>query len=336
MANPFHGTNRSHLGVEYCAVHWPGDEGNLRWRTEVAPEVHVLKPTTDWDAIDWYRLNPAALQNLRINWPANAAILVNCIARPGQRLPRPSQFSRFGDYEGFVGLWTSTTPQSPNSDWYNVMLLFRTYEIVWRNIKIRNMFDPVSMSEQYPFATLVMEYMAKTDTHTYVDAPEDSAYKVWLRCHINTEMGDIVNGFFKAMHVQQHLQNMHNFLMDSHPRPITRYSAHFRISNIGQMRKPLWRFLFDNDWRRMMQEMQSLRIHQLQEVWHEIGVNSNHKHDMPDEVQVVIARFLGPLPLYKFVCSLKPRDFEERQFNLMSSVYVEKLVQNGVLKLLAL
>ena len=332
MANPFQGTDQKPIGVEYCAVHWHGAEGNLRWRTEVAPEVHVLKPTTDWDAIGWYRLNPAALQNLRISWPADTPIMVNCIAMPGRRIPRPSQFSRSGDYAGFLGLWTSTTPQSQNSNWHNVMLLFRSYEIVWRNIKVRNMFNPVSMSEQYPFVTLVMEYMVETDTDAYTDAPEDLTTKVWMRCHINTDMGDIVNEFFKAMHVQQHMKHLQCFLMDSHPRPITKYSAHFRTSHKGQMRKPLWRFLLDNDWCRTMHEMHSLRIHRMKEVWHAIGVNSNHRHDMLEEVQLIIAQFLGPLPLYTFVCSLKPHGVNTRQFHLMSAVYIEKLVQGGVLK----
>lgn len=333
MDNPYRGRPRVPVGIEYCAVYLPGTEDDLRWRTGIAPEVHELTPTTDWAAIDWYQLDVSQLLKLRANWPVDVPIMMKCrVKEPNGGFGNPSQFIRCGDFEGFLGLWKSTTPETQHSKWCNVMLLFRTYEIYFRTIKVRSMFNPVNMSEQYPFIHIVMEYMVETDggTSRYADAAEDAVTRVRMRCHVNTPIMDIVKVFFKALHVPAHLKYLQGFSVEALNSPITQYSTHHRISQTGTMRKHLWRFLLDSDWRRMYRELQALRTHKLSEILNDPRVN------MPREVHVVIAEFLGPFPLERFIWSLKRPGLTDMEFRQMSSVWIEEVLQGGVLKLLAL
>ena len=366
MTNPYSGDASNPVGVEWVAVHWPHDKGNLGWPTTLVNEVYALSPNVDWDMAGWHMLPFGPKTQLRQSWPVETPIRIKANMCPGASW----QFSRYGDYDGFLGLWEPVTNHSARykGKWKNVMLLFRAYSLSVRFVRVTNMFDPMTMSVTNPYIYLLMEELVKkpleesdrmpitsllVEHDQYEIAPAGSTNKIIVRCHVNTPVKDILSVYFDQMRVQEYVRRLYNFFIDTHfcdqtfqrvPRNLFAHGLSFNPmmqhgwgqTTATACRKPLWKFLMINDPHGMIFELQELRNQRMERMWEAIRRNAKRAHDVPVEVQNTIALFVGPVRFDAFIASLEPRDpvigpdAWGMQFDNARSVDVDFLVRRGV------
>lgn len=363
MTNPYRGDASNPVGVEWVAVHWPGDEGQLGWPTTLVDEVHALAPNKDWDMVTWKMLPFAPKQQLRNSWPEETPIRMTA-----QTTGSPSWlFRRCGDYDGFLGLWEPVSCRSSRykGKWKNVMLLFRAYSLNMRFVRVNVMFDPMAMSVTEPYIYLLMDELVKKPDNMmalndllivrdqYGTAPNASANKIMVRCHVNTPVTYILKVYFDQMGVQEYVKRIHNFFIDTHfgdesfqrvPRNLFAHGLTFNpmmqegwgTTTATACRNPLWKFLTIYDPHNLTFELQELRNLRMGKMWGAIRRNANPAHDVPVEVQNAIALYVGPVRCDAFIRSLQPRDpvigpdVWGMQFDNACSVDIKGLIRRGV------